>query len=203
MNLFSDSYKTIEEPSKGLFRDRGSRFIALAFPVKTAEEIKNILDQLRKDYHDARHHCYAYTLGSDRLIWRVNDDGEPSGSAGKPILGQINSHELTDILIVVIRYFGGTLLGVSGLINAYRTAAADAIENGIVVERRVMVSVRVTFPYLAMNDVMKVLKEENADQREQHFDADCSLIASFPASAEEVITGRLSKISGLILSKLA
>lgn len=200
MSLFSDSYRTIEEPSKGLFRDRGSRFIALAFPVKSAEEIKSILDHLRKEYHDARHHCYAYTLGSDRLIWRANDDGEPSGSAGRPILGQINSNEITDILIVVVRYFGGTLLGVSGLINAYRTAAADAIANAAIVEKRVHKSLRITFPYLGMNEVMKVLKEENAEHKDQTFDDDCSLVVSFPISASEKIEGRLKKISGLSIS---
>jgi len=151
VNLFSDSYRTIEGPSKGLFRDRGSRFIALAYPVRTTDEIKSILEELRKEYHDARHHCYAYMLGPDRQVWRANDDGEPSGSAGRPIMGQINSHELTDILIVVVRYFGGTLLGVSGLINAYKTAAADAISNASIVERRVHVSLRITFPYLVIN----------------------------------------------------
>lgn len=200
MNLFSDSYKTIEGPSKGLFRDRGSRFIALAYPVTTTDEIKSILDELRKEYHDARHHCYAYMLGSDRQVWRSNDDGEPSGSAGRPILGQINSNELTDILIVVVRYFGGTLLGVSGLINAYKTAAADAISNAVVVERRVHIALRITFPYLGMNEVMKVLKEENAEQSAQSFDSECSLIISFPVSASEKIEGRLKKIKDLVIS---
>ncbi len=199
MNLFSDSYRTIEKPSKGLFRDRGSRFIALAYPVSSAEEIKLILDALRKEYHDARHHCYAYMLGSDRQVWRSNDDGEPSGSAGRPILGQINSNELTDILIVVVRYFGGTLLGVSGLINAYRTASADAISNSIVVERRVLVSLRITFPYLVMNEVMKVLKEESAEQSEQLFDSECSMVVSFPLSTSEKIEGRLKMINGLAI----
>jgi uncharacterized YigZ family protein len=199
VNLFSDSYRTIEKPSKGLFRDRGSRFIALAYPVSSAEEIKLILDALRKEYHDARHHCYAYMLGSDRQVWRSNDDGEPSGSAGRPILGQINSNELTDILIVVVRYFGGTLLGVSGLINAYRTASADAISNSIVVERRVLVSLRITFPYLVMNEVMKVLKEESAEQSEQLFDSECSMVVSFPLSTSEKIEGRLKMINGLAI----
>jgi len=200
VNLFSDSYKTIEAPSKGLFRDRGSRFIALAFPVRKTDDIKSILDDLRKEYHDARHHCYSYMLGSDRLVYRSNDDGEPSGSAGRPILGQINSNELTDILIVVVRYFGGTLLGVSGLINAYRSAAADAISNALIVERRVHVSLRIIFPYLGMNEVMKVLKEEKVEQRDQKFDSDCSLVISFPASATEKIEGRLKKITGIVIS---
>ncbi len=200
MNLFSDSYRTIDAPSRGLFRDRGSRFIALAYPVTTTDEIKSILDELRKEYHDARHHCYAYMLGSDRQVWRSNDDGEPSGSAGRPILGQINTNELSDILIVVVRYFGGTLLGVSGLINAYKTAAADAISNSVVVERRVHKALRITFPYLEMNEVMKVLKEENAEQRDQSFDSECSLIISFPVSLSEKIEGRLNKIKGVVIS---
>jgi uncharacterized YigZ family protein len=200
MNQISDTFRTIDAPSKGLFKDRGSRFIALAYPVESADEVKPILDSLRKEYHDARHHCYAYMLGAERIIWRVNDDGEPSGSAGKPILGQINSAGITDILIVVIRYFGGTLLGVSGLINAYRSAAADALANATIVERRVCTTLHITFPYLAMNDVMKVLKEEDADQSDQLFDTGCAMTISFPASLEERIRGRLMKISGLEVS---
>lgn len=128
--LFEDTYKTIASPSEGVFKDRGSKFIAKAFPVKTEDDIKIHLETLRKDYYDARHHCYAYQLGFDKSAYRINDDGEPSGTAGKPIFGQINSHDLTNILIVVIRYFGGTKLGVSGLINAYRTASKESISNG-------------------------------------------------------------------------
>ena len=121
----SDNYKTIKSSSEGIYKEKGSRFLAFAFPVVNQEEIKPIIERIRKEYHDARHHCYAYMIGRDRLIWRINDDGEPSGTAGRPILGQINSFGLTNILIVVSRYFGGTLLGVSGLINAYKTAAAE------------------------------------------------------------------------------
>jgi uncharacterized YigZ family protein len=202
MNTAADSYKTISGLSGGLFRDRGSRFISTAFPVTTTEEIKTILDELRKEYHDARHHCYAYVLGPEREVWRANDDGEPSGSAGKPILGQINSYGLTNILIVVVRYFGGTLLGVSGLINAYRSAAASAIGNAIITERKVLMSLNLIFPYLAMNDVMKVLKEEDAAQSSQKFDAECSVRISFSASAVERIRGRLSKIPGLLIGEV-
>ena len=144
--LFTDTYKTITADARGLYKDRGSRFIAIAMPVTSQEEIRMKLEALRKEYHDARHHCYAWVLAPDRLTWRVNDDGEPSGTAGRPILGQINSRELTNILVVVIRYFGGTLLGVSGLINAYRSAASDALANANIAERQVMDRWLVTFP---------------------------------------------------------
>jgi uncharacterized YigZ family protein len=195
--LFSDTYKTITSESSGLFKDRGSRFIAIAVPVKTQEEIKEKLEALRKEYHDARHHCYAWVLSPDRQQWRANDDGEPSGTAGKPILGQINSHELTDVLIVVIRYFGGTLLGVSGLINAYRSAASDAIDNAHIVEKTVKCVYRIDFPYLSMNDVMKVLKDEMTGQSNHNYADVCSIEISFRQASSEKIIDRLSKIDGL------
>jgi len=195
--LFGDTYKTITSESTGLFKDRGSRFIAIAIPVKTQEEIKARLEALRKEYHDARHHCYAWVLSPDRQQWRANDDGEPSGTAGKPILGQINSNELTDILVVVIRYFGGTLLGVSGLINAYRTAASDAIANAHIIEKTVKCVYRIDFPYLSMNDVMKVLKEEMTGQSNHSYGDICSIEISFRQASSEKITDRLSKIEGL------
>jgi uncharacterized YigZ family protein len=198
--LFSDTYKTITSEAHGLFKDRGSRFIALAIPVTSQEEIKQRLDELRKEYHDARHHCYAWVLSPDRQAWRSNDDGEPSGTAGRPILGQINSRELTDILIVVIRYFGGTLLGVSGLINAYRSAAEDALANALIIEKTVMHSYVLKFPYLSMNDVMKVLKEEGCSQSDHSYGNDCSIKISVRASAGERITERLLKISGMAVA---
>ena len=132
-----DTYKTIEKPSEGLFKDKGSKFISFAFPVDNEEEIKEIVQSIKKEHHSARHHCYAWRLGADQLLFRANDDGEPSSTAGKPILGQIQSFDLTNILIVVVRYFGGTLLGVSGLINAYRNAALDAINQAEIVEKLV------------------------------------------------------------------
>lgn len=201
--LFSDTYKTIAAESKGLFRDRGSRFIAVARPVSSQEEIKSVLEELRKEYHDARHHCYAWMLTPDRQVWRVNDDGEPSGTAGRPIIGQINSHGLTNILVVVIRYFGGTLLGVSGLINAYRSAAEDALSNARIVEKHVMESWLVTFPYTSMNDVMKVLKEEGCSQHSHDYSGEeCSTEISLRASHADKVTGRLRKIAGLTLTWL-
>jgi uncharacterized YigZ family protein len=196
--LFSDTYKTIEKEASGLFKDRGSRFIALAIPVSGQEEIKARLEELRKEYHDARHHCYAWVLTPDRQAWRVNDDGEPSGTAGKPILGQINSRELTNIIVVVIRYFGGTLLGVSGLINAYRSAAADALDNAEIVERHLTETWLITFPYEAMNDVMRVLKEEGCSQSAHDYsDNMVSVEITFRAAASDTVAGRLGKIEGL------
>lgn len=193
----SDSYKTIKSPSNGVYKDKGSRFLAFAYPLSDQDEIKPIIDKLRKEHHEARHHCYAYMIGHDRLIWRVNDDGEPSGTAGRPILGQINSFGLTNILIVVARYFGGTLLGVSGLINAYRSAAASAIENAEITESTVQEFYEITYPYISMNDVMKIVKEENINQSDQSFDLECRIKLNFRASAREKILSRLSRIEGL------
>lgn len=195
--MLSDSYFTIDSASSGLYKEKGSRFLSFACPVSDAEEIKHIIDTIRKEHHDARHHCFAYMLGQERSTWRVNDDGEPSGTAGKPILGQINSAGLTNILIVVSRYFGGTLLGVSGLINAYRSAAASAIENATIIECTVKEYYEIKFPYLAMNDVMKTLKEDNIGQYDQFFDTECTLKIYFRASSKEKILSRFSRIEGL------
>jgi uncharacterized YigZ family protein len=198
----SDSYKTISTTAQGIFKEKGSRFIALAYPVSDQKEIKPIIDTLRKEHHEARHHCFAYMLGKERAIWRVNDDGEPSGTAGRPILGQINSSELTNILIVVIRYFGGTLLGVSGLINAYKSAAALAIENAEIIELTLQDFYEISFPFASMNDVMKILKEENIAKSEQSFDLECSIKIHFREAAKEKILNRLSRIEGLRLTFL-
>jgi uncharacterized YigZ family protein len=193
----TDTYKTIISPSEGLYKEKGSRFISLAMPVSGQEEIKPNVDKIRKEYHDARHHCFAYMIGYERDIWRVSDDGEPSGTAGKPILGQINSYGLTNILIVVIRYFGGTLLGVSGLINAYRTAAASSIENAELTERTVQEYYEITYPYISMNDVMRTLKEENLGQSQQSFDLECRMLLNFRVSLREKVLSRLTRIDGL------
>lgn len=192
----SDIYKTIKSSSQGIFRDKGSKFIALAYPVADQESVKNIIDGLRKEYHDARHHCYAYMIGYQRIVWRINDDGEPSSTAGKPILGQINSCGLTNILIVVVRYFGGTLLGVPGLINAYKTAAAEAIRNAEIIECTVKDYYKITFPFESMNDVMKILKDEGAGQSDQLFDFECNIRINFRISNGERILGRLTRIEG-------
>jgi len=193
----SDTYKTITSSSQGIYKDKGSRFVSIAIPVSDQEEIKPIIEKIKKEHHEARHHCYAYMIGHERLAWRVNDDGEPSGTAGRPILGQINSYGLTNIIIVVSRYFGGTLLGVSGLINAYRSAAASAIENAEIIEKTLQEYYEITYPYISMNDVMRILKEENVGQSEQSFDLECRILLNFRISFKEKILNRLSRIEGL------
>ena len=192
-----DLYKTIIKPSEGNYKEKGSKFPAFAFPVYNEDEIKEILDRLKKDYYDARHHCYAWRLGADKTRYRANDDGEPSSTAGKPILGQIQSNDLTNILIVVIRYFGGTKLGVSGLINAYRTAAADAISNAEFIEKTVNDIYKIEFSYAAMNDVMKILKDEQIDQFDQKFDLQCKIKISVRQSEIEMIIEKFLNIESV------
>lgn len=190
----TDLYRTIEKPSEGLYKEKGSKFLAMAYPVGNQEDIAQHLSQLRKKYHDARHHCYAWRLGPEKKEYRVNDDGEPSGSAGKPIFGQIQSRDLSDVLIVVVRYFGGTLLGVGGLIRAYRAAASDALDQNQVVERKVYDRMKVDFSYDQMNAVMKMIKDFELDFEDQHFDLECSLsIRVWKRKSEKVLRG-FSKI---------
>jgi len=192
-----DAYKSIGAPSEGLYKDNGSRFIALAYPVETEEEVKSIVAGLRKQYHDARHHCYAYRLGYKADVYRASDDGEPSGSAGRPILGQIDSLGLSDVLVVVVRYFGGIKLGIPGLIRAYKTATADALANATVVEKIASRRFRVRFDYLAMNDVMKVLKEMDLQPCAQDFGTSCSLEVRVRLGAVEPFLERLGKVAGI------
>jgi len=170
-----DTYKTIAEAATGLFKDKGSKFLAFAFPVENEEQIKQHIQILKKEFFDARHHCYAYRIGLNGELWRANDDGEPSSTGGKPILGQLLSQELTNVLIVVVRYFGGILLGASGLIVAYRNAAADALNNARIVEKIAKDEIEFSFHYNDMNAVMKLLKEEQADILQQHFDMECAM----------------------------
>lgn len=193
MNPIKDTFFSISSPSEGLFKDNGSRFIALAYPVETEEEIKGIMDSLKKEYHDARHHCYAYRLGLDGAKFRANDDGEPSGSAGRQILGQLDSAGLSDVLVVVVRYFGGIKLGIPGLIRAYRTSTADALSKAEVVEKVAGKNYRLTFDYLAMNDVMKVLKDLNIPQSNQDFGTSCSIDVRVRLSQEKDFLDRLEK----------
>ncbi len=173
--LFEDTYKTITRPSEGLFKDRGSKFIARAYPVLSEDEVKQRLEELRKEFHDARHHCYAYQLGVDKSAYRINDDGEPSGTAGRPIFGQIQSFDLTNVLIVVVRYFGGTKLGVSGLINAYKTASKETLEASNIITKTINEIYLVKFKYPEMNEVMRILKENNLTPFDQKFELDCEL----------------------------
>ncbi len=189
-----DAYSSIAEPSQGLFKDNGSRFIALAYPVETEQEVKDIVSALRKEYHDARHHCYAYRLGYKGDVFRSSDDGEPSGSAGRPILGQIDSAGLSDVLVVVVRYFGGIKLGIPGLIRAYKTSSADALAHATVVEKIAGVWLRLSFGYGAMNTVMKVLKEMGLPQRAQNLGMDCSLEVRVRLSALEEFREKLENV---------
>lgn len=197
--LFDDTYRTIAQPAEGIFRDRGSKFLGFAFPVKSTDEIAAHLEQLRKEHHGARHHCYAWRLGADHAAWRVNDDGEPSGTAGKPIYGQIQSSDLTNVAIIVVRYFGGTLLGVGGLINAYRAAAQEAIANAQIIEKHITEIYRVEFPYDAMNAVMKILKDKDLKQTNQDFQLDCKLDFSVRKSEADAVQEQLGKSTGVKL----
>ena len=192
--MFDDTYKTLAAPSEGLYKEKGSKFLAFAYPVRTIDEVKTHLEQLRKDYFDARHHCYAYILGPNKDAWRANDDGEPSGTGGRPIHGQLLSADLTDTLIVVVRYFGGILLGASGLANAYKTAARDAIDHATIIEKTINVRYRLLFQYETMNDVMRILKEFDLKPENQHFELDCTLEADVRQSESVRFYDRVSEL---------
>lgn len=197
-----DEYRSIQTASYGLFKDRGSKFIATAFPAHSEGDVKERLEEVKRKYHDARHHCYAYRLGPADDRWRVNDDGEPSGTAGNPIMGQIRSFRLNYILIIVTRYFGGTLLGTGGLVNAYRQAARASLENASVIKKTVECSYMLNFPYAAMNDVMRFIRENKLRQSEQFFELDCSLKVHFRASHEKSVTRKLALIDKLDYKKV-
>lgn len=194
-----DTYKTIAQPSEALFKEKMSRFIAFAIPVRTVEELKVHLDRLQKEYYDARHICYAYMLGHARTEFRANDNGEPSGTAGKPILGQINSFGLTDILVVVVRYFGGIKLGTGGLIVAYREAAMMALQESEIIEKTVDDEVTVRFEYPFMNDVMRVVKEEGSEIVRQSYDMDCEMVLRIRRAQVDRLRERLTKIESAIV----
>ncbi len=200
--LFEDNYYTIAEPCEGLYKDKGSKFIGYAFGVKSEEDVKRHLAMLRKEHHSARHHCYAYRLGADKQTYRANDDGEPSSTAGKPILGQIQSKDLTDVLVVVVRYFGGTLLGVSGLITAYKQAAADTLGNARIIEKFVTEQYCVGFEYLLMNDVMKVIKDEELKIVSQEYATDCLLTFEVRRSHAQRAVEMFKKMHGVIITEL-
>lgn len=186
-----DTFNTIAAPSAGQYTEKRSKFLAFAFPVSSVEDIKPIIEEYQKKYFDARHLCYAYMLGPERLVFRANDNGEPSGTAGKPILGQINSNQLTDILILVVRYFGGVKLGTSGLIQAYKAAAAEAIVAATVIQKTVDVRISISFDYAAMNQVMRVVKEESPAILSQRFDNMCEMTLSTRASLAPRLRNRL------------
>lgn len=200
--MIEDTYKTIVAPSEGIYTEKRSKFIAIALPVRTVEEVKAHLEVYQKKYYDDRHVCYAYMLGHERKDFRANDNGEPSGTAGKPILGQINSNELTDILIVVVRYFGGIKLGTSGLIVAYKAAAAEALATAQVVEKTVDETVDFLFEYPFMNDVMRIVKEEGPEIVAQGYDMDCSMTLRIRRSLMPRLRNRLEKVETLRFADL-
>ena len=190
-----DTYLTIQDKSEGIYTEKRSKFLAFAHPIETIDEIKDLITDYKKKYYDARHVCYAYMLGPERTDFRVNDDGEPSSTAGKPILGQINSRELTNILVVVIRYFGGVKLGTSGLIVAYREAAAEALSTAAVIEKTIEETVTFTFPYVMMNSVMRVVKELNPRIVEQKYDETCIITLAIKRSMAPMLEERLNKLA--------
>ena len=192
-----DSFRTISQPSEGIYTEKRSKFLAFAIPVENVEEIKDIVAQYQKKYYDARHVCYAYMLGAERTDFRANDNGEPSGTAGKPILGQINSNELTNILIIVVRYFGGIKLGTSGLIVAYKQAAAEAIAAAEIIEKTVDTDITFMFEYPFMNDVMRIVKEENPQIVNQGYDSDCSMTLRTRKGNMPKLICRLEKVETL------
>jgi len=201
--MFDDTYQTIAGPSEGQYKEKGSKFLAFAIPVRTVDEVKKQLDRLRKDFFDARHHCYAYILGADKSEWRANDDGEPSGTGGRPIHGQLMSADLTDTLIVVVRYFGGILLGASGLANAYKAAARDAISHAEIIEKTIDVRYRLHYEYALMNDVMRVIKDFALTPQNQDFNLDCRLELEVRRSQSVRLYDTLAKIRGLRIEVLS
>ena len=192
-----DIFKTITDVSKGLFTEKKSKFISYAIPVESVDEVKEIIEKYRKEYYDARHVCWAYMLGADRDSFRSNDDGEPSGTAGKPILGQINSNELTNILILVVRYFGGIKLGTSGLIASYKGAAIEAIEGAEIIEKTVDLETSFVFEYPFMNDVMKIVKDLEPAIIAQQFDINCAMTLSIRKAQYQLLVDRLEKVETL------
>jgi len=197
-----DTYRTLENPAEGMFRDRNSRFLAFGFPVDHPEQAQEILIRIRKKYHDAKHHCYAYRIGINIESFRINDDGEPSGTAGKPIYNQILAHNLTNVIIIVVRYFGGTLLGTGGLINAYKSATTDMIDKASIVERYVEDTFRLVFSYDKMNAIMKLLKEENLVPGKPLCNAECSMMVPVRRSLSEHLLQKLSGIPGVLTETL-
>ena len=192
--LFDDTYRTIKRPSEGIFRDKGSKFIGYAYPIRNETEVKAVLVQLKNEHPKARHFCWAFRLTPDRNIFRVNDDGEPSGTAGRPILNTLLSCDITNIVMVVVRYFGGTLLGVPGLINAYKSASLEAIQANEIITNTVNDVYEVKFDYLAMNDVMKILKDEQLSILQQEFDIACSIKFEVRKANLTAVLSKLEKI---------
>jgi uncharacterized YigZ family protein len=196
--LFDDTYKTIAASAEGDFRDRGSKFLAFAYPITAESQVKPIIDRLKSEHPKANHHCWAMRLTPDRGVFKLNDDGEPSGTAGRPILNTLLSQDVTNILVVVVRYFGGTLLGVPGLINAYKSAAVAVLANAQIVSRTVNDIYAVNFNYLQMNEVMRIIKENDLEIISQQFDNDCRIELSIRKMQVNLVLGRLDKVEGAV-----
>lgn len=194
-------YNTISTPSQTEYKDRGSRFIAYAFPIQKADDFKKRLKELKEEHPKAAHHCFAYRFGTDGNNFRASDDGEPSGSAGKPVLGQIDSKGLTDVAVVVVRYFGGTLLGVPGLINAYKTSASLALQLTPIIEKPILVAYQLEFDYTLMNDVMIFVKRYGGVVMQNETQLFCRLAIGIPKGEEQVFTERITDLHGVLLSK--
>ncbi|GLU56638.1 IMPACT family protein [Dyadobacter frigoris] len=197
--LFEDTYKTIAEPVEGFYKDKGSKFISFVFPVTSENEAKVHLLKLKELHPKANHHVYAYRFGLDRMHYRLSDDGEPSGSSGRPILNTLYSKEITNILVVVVRYFGGTLLGIPGLINAYRSATEDALENAEIVVKHLIVIYELKFSYIQMNDVMRIIKEMELPVLEQNFEMECRMIVEIRTTLVERFISRCENVEGLVI----
>ncbi|MCE7067994.1 YigZ family protein [Dyadobacter sp. CY326] len=200
--LFDDSYQTVTGPAEGFFKEKGSKFLAYSFPIDNESDAKMHLATLRELHPKAVHHCYAYRLGADRMSYRMSDDGEPSGTAGRPILNTLYSRNVTNVLLVVVRYFGGTLLGVPGLINAYKLATEDALNQSEIVTKHFYNLYELTFSYPQMNDVMRIVKEMELPVREQVFEMECRLVAEVRVTSTEKFISRCEKIDGLTHSLL-
>ncbi|MDE6409716.1 MAG: YigZ family protein [Muribaculaceae bacterium] len=199
----SDIYYTIKGSGSSQYKEKMSRFLSFALPVKNAEEAKALVKQYQNEYHDSRHVCWAYMIGADRKEWQLNDNGEPSGTAGKPILGQINSFNVTDVIIIVVRYFGGIKLGTSGLIAAYREAARLALEEAGIKEMHKMTRLSVSFPYISSEGIMRVAKGEEVETLERNFDNLCHLLIEFPEGKKEEIIGKISKVEGAVIEDIS
>ena len=196
-----NNYKTIAEKAEGQYKEKGSKFLAFGFPAADEATVKSLITSIKKEYHDARHHCYAYRIGADPYKYRMNDDGEPSGTAGKPIYGQILAHDLTNILIIVVRYFGGTLLGTSGLMRAYRTAAERMLNQAAILEKTIGVTCNLTFPYNMLSPVMKVIKETGVIYSDPLYENHCSLALNIPKDIMDLFRSKLAVLSGVVCTE--
>ncbi|TSJ40705.1 YigZ family protein [Mucilaginibacter corticis] len=195
--LFEDTYRTIENPSEGTFRDRGSKFLGYAYPITSESEIKAIVASLKSEHPKANYHCWAMRLTADRSVFKLNDDGEPAGTAGRPMLNTLLSKDITNILVVVVRYFGGTLLGVPGLINAYKMATEEALEHAVIIEKTVNDVYTISFNYLQMNDIMRIVKEADLAILNQQFDNNCSMQVSIRKMQVNMVLDKLHKLTGV------